>query len=242
MCVICVVCIIVVPLPQDNNPFAVIIKKTPWSDSASEWYRPSDRRLSAKWLPTFADKGCNVVSVTDPCGSILAFLDRNYCKKHARNMFSINLLIQIKSWWRRLMTHRNGIHLRNFLGLVSGLRLLNSIQEVLGSNLDRNTGHPDWGSSWFLQDKVTTACRVVFVPDVAASSGVHIPGRLHILIGRNRMEVRRSRGPIHWARFVLYKPLRMRRHFPLTAIGAPLLADAIINVGDENLMSLLALL
>jgi hypothetical protein len=25
--------------------------KTPWSESASELYRPSDRRLSAKWLP-----------------------------------------------------------------------------------------------------------------------------------------------------------------------------------------------
>jgi hypothetical protein len=30
---------------------------TPWSESASELYRPSDRRLSAKWLPTFVDKG-----------------------------------------------------------------------------------------------------------------------------------------------------------------------------------------
>jgi hypothetical protein len=27
--------------------------KTPWSEPASELYRPSDRRLSAKWLPTF---------------------------------------------------------------------------------------------------------------------------------------------------------------------------------------------
>jgi hypothetical protein len=52
-------------------------KQTPWSESASELYRPSDRRLSAKWLPTFADKGCQVVSVTDPYGRILGFLDRN---------------------------------------------------------------------------------------------------------------------------------------------------------------------
>jgi hypothetical protein len=28
-------------------------KLTPWSESASELYRPSDRRLSAKWFPTF---------------------------------------------------------------------------------------------------------------------------------------------------------------------------------------------
>jgi hypothetical protein len=52
-------------------------KQTPWSESASELYRPSDRRFSAKWLPTFADKGCHVVSVTDPYGRILAFLDRS---------------------------------------------------------------------------------------------------------------------------------------------------------------------
>jgi hypothetical protein len=52
-------------------------KQTPWSESASELYRPIDRRLSAKWLPTFADKGCHVVSVTDPYGRILGFLDRS---------------------------------------------------------------------------------------------------------------------------------------------------------------------
>jgi hypothetical protein len=52
-------------------------KQTPWSESASELYRPSDRRLLAKWLPTFADRGCHVVSVTDPYGRILGFLDRS---------------------------------------------------------------------------------------------------------------------------------------------------------------------
>jgi hypothetical protein len=51
--------------------------QTPWSESASELYRPTDHRLSAKWLPTFADKGCHVVSVTDPYGRILDFLDRS---------------------------------------------------------------------------------------------------------------------------------------------------------------------
>jgi hypothetical protein len=53
------------------------VKKNLWSESASELYRPSDSRLSAKWLPTFADKGCHVVSVTDPYGRILDFLDRS---------------------------------------------------------------------------------------------------------------------------------------------------------------------
>jgi hypothetical protein len=28
-------------------------------------------------LPTFADRGCHVVSVTDPYGLILGFLDRS---------------------------------------------------------------------------------------------------------------------------------------------------------------------
>jgi hypothetical protein len=50
-------------------------KQTPWSESASELYRC----FSAKWLPTFADKGCHVVSVTDPYGRILGFLDRSRC-------------------------------------------------------------------------------------------------------------------------------------------------------------------
>jgi hypothetical protein len=44
--------------------------------SASELYRPSDRRMSEKLVPTFADRGCRVVSATDPYGRILGFLDR----------------------------------------------------------------------------------------------------------------------------------------------------------------------
>jgi hypothetical protein len=45
--------------------------------SPSELHRPSDRLLSAKRLPTFSDRECHVVSVTDPYGSILGFLDRS---------------------------------------------------------------------------------------------------------------------------------------------------------------------
>jgi hypothetical protein len=44
-----------------------------------ELYRPSGRRLLAKLVPTFADSGCHVVSVTDPYGRILGFLDRSGC-------------------------------------------------------------------------------------------------------------------------------------------------------------------
>jgi hypothetical protein len=40
-----------------------------------ELYQPSYRRLSAKLVPTFADRGCCVVSATDPHGRILS-LDR----------------------------------------------------------------------------------------------------------------------------------------------------------------------
>jgi hypothetical protein len=54
----------------------LLIKKTPWPESASELYRQSDRRLSAKLVPNFADSGIHVVSVTEPYGRILGFLDR----------------------------------------------------------------------------------------------------------------------------------------------------------------------
>jgi hypothetical protein len=50
-------------------------KQTLWSEYASKLYRPSDHRLSAKLEPTFADR-CHVVSVTDPYGRNLGFLDR----------------------------------------------------------------------------------------------------------------------------------------------------------------------
>jgi hypothetical protein len=48
-----------------------------WPQSASELYRPSDRRLSAKLVPNFTDRGCPVVSTTDPYSHILDILDRS---------------------------------------------------------------------------------------------------------------------------------------------------------------------
>jgi hypothetical protein len=33
------------------------IKKTPWSETASELFRPSESRMSAKLVPTFAVRG-----------------------------------------------------------------------------------------------------------------------------------------------------------------------------------------
>jgi hypothetical protein len=53
------------------------MQKPPWPESASELYRPNNRRLSAKLMPTFADRWYHVVSVTDPYGCILGFLDRS---------------------------------------------------------------------------------------------------------------------------------------------------------------------
>jgi hypothetical protein len=52
--------------------YIAYIKKIPWSEPASELYRPSNRRLSAKLLPTCADRECHVVSVMDPSGRILS--------------------------------------------------------------------------------------------------------------------------------------------------------------------------
>jgi hypothetical protein len=40
-------------------------------------YRQSGHSLLAELVPAFADRGCRVVSATDPYGSILGFLDRN---------------------------------------------------------------------------------------------------------------------------------------------------------------------
>jgi hypothetical protein len=51
--------------------------KTPWPESARELYRPNDSRLSAKLVPTFADRGCHEVSEKNPYGSNLGFPDRS---------------------------------------------------------------------------------------------------------------------------------------------------------------------
>jgi hypothetical protein len=55
------------------------LQLTPWPEFASELYRPSDSRLSTKLVQTFGDRGCHVVSVTDPNGRILGLLDRSFC-------------------------------------------------------------------------------------------------------------------------------------------------------------------
>jgi hypothetical protein len=55
-----------VPSEGYGKPQESTSKKKQWPRSESEVYRPSDRSLSAKSVPTFADRGCHMVNVTDP--------------------------------------------------------------------------------------------------------------------------------------------------------------------------------
>jgi hypothetical protein len=57
--------------------FYITLKRTTWPESASELYRRSDRRLSAKLIPTFADRGYHVVSVTVLYSRNIVLLDRS---------------------------------------------------------------------------------------------------------------------------------------------------------------------
>jgi hypothetical protein len=68
-------------------------KRTPWPESASELYQPSDCRLSAKLVPNFADTVCHLVSVTDPYGRNFNFLDRT--NAHAAIFFGNPILFAI---------------------------------------------------------------------------------------------------------------------------------------------------
>jgi hypothetical protein len=61
--------------PATGWSLCLYITWTPWLESASKLYRHSGCRLSANLVPTFADRGCHVVVVTDSYGRILSFLD-----------------------------------------------------------------------------------------------------------------------------------------------------------------------
>jgi hypothetical protein len=60
--------IIIIIIGTELNPMALVRERTVLTE------RP---RLSAKLMPTFADRRCRVVSSTDPHGRILGFLDRS---------------------------------------------------------------------------------------------------------------------------------------------------------------------
>jgi hypothetical protein len=58
-------------IPEDRIVLkACWFRTVPWLETSCELYRPSDRRFSAKLVPTFADIGCLMVSATDPYGRI----------------------------------------------------------------------------------------------------------------------------------------------------------------------------
>jgi hypothetical protein len=66
-------------------------KQTNFVALANKRTIPTERPpLSAKLVPTFADRGCRVVSATDPHGRILGFLDRSryYFFKVAPQLYS----------------------------------------------------------------------------------------------------------------------------------------------------------
>jgi hypothetical protein len=72
-------------------------KQTPWPQSVIELYRPWDRRLWAKLVPTFADRKCLAVSVMDPHDRILGFLDRTQIYlRIVKNTAYINTIQHIK--------------------------------------------------------------------------------------------------------------------------------------------------
>jgi hypothetical protein len=77
-------------LPFGPEP-AVFSSKTKFRGlSPQENYPLSDRHLSAKLVPTFADRGCHVVSVTDPYGNIPGFLDRLLSKNLKIRIYKTN--------------------------------------------------------------------------------------------------------------------------------------------------------
>jgi hypothetical protein len=93
------------PPPQNVYLLMLIFyhKKTPWPESASKLYRSSDRRLSAKLVPTFADRGCHVVSVMYPYGRILGFPDIflliPFMINHFRKAHNVNLCVNQGLKW-----------------------------------------------------------------------------------------------------------------------------------------------
>jgi hypothetical protein len=59
---------------QQKSSLTIVFNLTPWPECFSELYRPRNRRLSAKLVPNFVDRGCHVVSATDLYCRILSCL------------------------------------------------------------------------------------------------------------------------------------------------------------------------
>jgi hypothetical protein len=86
--------------------------------------------MSAKWLPTFADRGCHVISVTDPYGRILGFLDGS-------RYFSI------KAEWTPFQTHYFFFWLCRESN--PGLRICSHVIDMFFENCAAQL--PDWTAS-----------------------------------------------------------------------------------------------
>jgi hypothetical protein len=137
------------------------LKKTQWPESASELYPPSDRRMSTKLVPTFADTGWHVVSVTDPCGRILGFLDRS-------RYFIFQVAPQLYS--------------RGWVGLVLDPLLLRKCSSAgnrtrasgsLGRNSDHYTTEAIWTGINQIQMKLHSAWIWVMLHDIINETGHH---------------------------------------------------------------------
>jgi hypothetical protein len=84
-------------------------KKTVWPESASDLYRPSYRRLSAKLVPTYADKGVpcsqrggSPTTVISVCSSEpLLFLSSSSSVVFTRLIEPRSRPTTQKIWWRR---------------------------------------------------------------------------------------------------------------------------------------------
>jgi hypothetical protein len=86
-------------IPQALCYFSAVIKNS--VESVRErTTRPSDRRLSANLVPTFADRGCHVVSVTDPSARILGILDRS-----RYFIFQVARQLNLRGWVDPFQTH-----------------------------------------------------------------------------------------------------------------------------------------
>jgi hypothetical protein len=78
---------------RNIRDFTLAHKKTKLC-GLSPQYRPSDRHLSTKVVPTFTDRRCHVAGVTDPYGCILDFLDWScyFCFEVAPQLYSQGLV------------------------------------------------------------------------------------------------------------------------------------------------------
>jgi hypothetical protein len=87
------------PRMQQKQDALYTGKKTLWPESASELFRPNDRRFSAKLVTTFAVRGCHVVSVTDH-----ARLSRSCIQK------TVTIYVRIKHFWRFQKEELQAVH------------------------------------------------------------------------------------------------------------------------------------